>query len=803
MFLRPRTFCLFLLLAFFPVIVFAQEDESGDWFWDKEIAEVTFENIVNVKRSELNGITSNYIGKKFNETIYAELTDRLYSLDVFEEIEPYAKPYARDKNKITLVFSVKERPVVHNINFTGNKKIRNGELRDTIKLKSSDVFVESRMLIDERAIRDLYLTKGFTMARVTSSVENTPKGIDITFEIEEGASTIIKSIVFQGNTVVSSRTLKRKISLKEKGFLRDGSFQRASLETDRQTVEAYYHERGYADAQVLDVLQETAMNEAGDVNEMTLTFVVQEGIQYTISTVDVSGNTIFSRDRLVSLLRIKEGSVYNLTKIQEGMQRVIELYMENGYMTNQYVPDISRDTEGRTISYLLTIQERSRSHVENIIINGNTKTKDYVILREIGLESGDVFSREKLMTGLRNLYNLRYFSSIVPEPVQGSEENLVDLVVSVEEQSTMSLNFGLTFSGITDPSDFPISVFAQWENSNVRGEGRTLGANLSLSTMNQSIGFSYGQNWTGGLPISLNESVTLEHSIEHAVTNNFDASGGWDNEAYYLKYQRWGANIATSAGRRWLPSFAIFTLTGGLTVAINSNVYDTSLYVPVDTSLSRDANGVHVANSLWIQASLDDRDVNYDPSKGWFASQRFTWRGILPGVESEFFLRSDTKLEGYFTLFNVPVSEKWSFKMVAAAYLGYSAIIPTPNSLFSHSSKLYINGMFDGRGWTDIYNKNRGRGLLSAKFELRMPIVPGIIGITGFFDIAAVKQEPREIFTNLPVDEVYFSLGPGIRFLLPQFPLHLLLANTFQVKDGSVRWDSLWNFVLSFNVVNR
>lgn len=802
---RVRNVIICTMFFFFACLSFAQEynEDDPDWFWDKEIAAVTFENLVKVKRAEVNGITSNYVGRNFTEEIYSEIIDRLYALDVFDEISPYARPDTRDPNKINIVFSVVEKPVVSSIVFVGNRKVRNGELRETVKIKTDDIFVESRVLLEERAIRDMYLEKGYTGVRVSSNVEMTEKGAEITFVIDEGANTVIASIVFQGNTIVSARTLKSKISLKEVGLFRKGNFQRTALEADRQTIVAYYQERGYVDARVVDILEETELNTQKDRNEMTITFIIQEGPQYTLEKMTIQGNSIFDTERLRSLVKVNEGAIFNMIKLQEGMQAIVDLYAENGYMTNQYFPNMVPDVDRRTVDYTLTIYETNRSHIENIIINGNTRTKDFVILRELGIKEGDAFSRERLMNGLRNLYNLRYFSNVVPEPKQGSEANLVDLIISVEEQSTTSLNFGLTFSGITDPEQFPLSIFAGWENGNLRGEGKTVSANLSLSTSVQSISGSYGQNWIKDLPISFSGSVSFSHSQDQALINNYNSSAVLNTGNHYFKYDTWSATLNPTIGRRWQPNFAILTLTGGITDTILSHVYNDSMYVPVDTSISRYANSVGLINSLWGQISLDDRDLNYDPSKGWFLSQRLAWYGLIPGLEKEFFLRSDTKLEGYLTLLNIPFSEKWSLKMVLAAYTGFSFIVPATR--VTNSNKLYINGMFDGRGWTGIHNSSRSLAMISNRFELRIPLVPGVIGVDAWFDLVGLKPNaPLEsFFTNLGIEDFYWSLGPGVRFLLPQFPLHLLLANTFRFKDGGFNWEKTWQFVLSFNITNR
>ena len=118
-----------------------------------------------------------------------------------------------------------------------------------------------------------------------------------------------------------------------------------------------------------------------------------------------------------------------------------------------------------------------------------------------------------------------------------------------------------------------------------------------------------------------------------------------------MNYESFGASLATSFGRRWLPSFAIFTLSGGMTNSLTDNIYDESLLVPIDSGVNKFANRLGIKNSLFMNASLDNRDINYDPTKGWFFSERLAWYGLIPEVEKEFYLRSDTKLESYLKLY--------------------------------------------------------------------------------------------------------------------------------------------------------
>lgn len=785
--------------------VFSAYSQSDEWFWNEKVSKIEFEGLQSVKKSDLSGVISSYIDKPFTEELYNDILDRLYGLEYFEEINPYAKHASKNNDDVLLVFEVVERPLIDEINFVGNRKIRNGELREKIKSKSSDIYIEAKILVDERIIRNYYIEKGYTASYVTHTVTESEKGVVVTFEINEGQSTIIKDIHFSGNTVASERTLRSKLSMREIGFLgliHDGAFQQANLEQDKQKIIMYYKDKGYADANVLDVNIETSYNEEKQRNELTLTYIISEGSLYTYAGIKLTGNEVFSEKELLAGVKLKAGSVYNETKFQEDMMSITSLYYENGYMSCEFYPIPTKNTDKNEISYELGIVEHSRSHIESVIIKGNTKTKDYVIRREIPIEEGDVFSRDKIINGLRNLMNLQYFSSVVPEPEPGSEDNLVNLVWTVEDQSTSTIQFGLTFTGVSEANAFPISLFAALENKNLFGEGRTVSTSLKLATDSQSFDLGYSQNWIGNLPISWSESVSFAHEKTTAYQLFWDSSTGTlDRNSISMSYDNWSATLSSALSRRWTPNYAILTLAGGLVNSLQYNSYDASLYVPVSSGISFYENRLGLSNSVFASFSVDNRDIMYDPSFGWFGSERLSWYGLLPQVEKEFFMRSDTKLEGYLKLAEFAFSDFWDFKLVLAGYTGVSFVVPTANTSLSDSNKLYLDGMFNGRGWTDVYKTSRGQFMVSNRLELRLPLIPSILGATGFFDAAYTKPTLKENLSP-QTEDWYFSWGPGVRFLIQQFPLHVLFAFRGKVDDG--KWTNYpFQLVLSYNIINR
>ena len=185
----------------------------------------------------------------------------------------------------------------------------------------------------------------------------------------------------------------------------------------------------------------------------------------------------------------------------------------------------------------------------------------------------------------------------------------------------------------------------------------------TLSTTEQSFSLGYGQNWLFGKPISTSFSAGYSHSTKYALRNLPLPDGSVDDDYYYLEYDQHEFNLSFSLGHRWTPNFAILTLAGGISGSLIDNIYDENLYIPYDSTIGQYNNNWEPKNSIFGSFSADGRDINYDPSSGWFASERLAWYGLLPeGIlpfaknwgEKEFYLKSDTKEEKNFKLINLP-----------------------------------------------------------------------------------------------------------------------------------------------------
>jgi len=817
-----------VLLFFIAVGAFAQESDS--WFYGKPIKNIVFEGLRNVKAAELDGIVKPYIGRIFSDVMFKELMNRLYALEYFDSLAPNAVPTDMEKSALILKFRVDEKPVVYKVRFEGLKGLRQSELLDVVTIKPGDVVNSDKLAIDEQAVRDKYLERGYPDVVVKSEMKaEDASSMVVVFIVTEGEQTAIEDFRFEGNSSVSERTLRGLLSLKQKSILNSGAFQDSKLMADKDAIETYYRERGYADVSVFDIVRDARKDKDGR-NLLTLTFRIKEGRQYSFGGITFEGNVIFTTERLSALIVQKPNELVNIKRMEADFQRIADLYYENGYIFNTINKKEVRDDENGKLKYVVSIVERGRAYIENIIIKGNQKTKEEVILREIPIEPGEIFSKTKVMDGLKSLYNLQYFSAITPETPQGSSDNLMNLVFNVEEQPTADIQFGLTFSGSSDPDDFPISAVIKWSDRNFLGTGRTVGVSLNGSPQTQELSFNFTERWLFGSPLSGNFDFTIGHYQKNAAQRSDGLFVGdedyaypdpyisyadyYDNDksvsdSYLMTYDKLSYSVGFSSGYRFRTPFGILGIGGGIRSGIYTNYYDADIYRPFDPTLRYGNGNWLLSQSVSTSISLDNRDLSYDPSSGTYASQRFTYVGIFD-FEREHYIRSDTKLEAYLTLYDFMLAKVFQMKAVLAGHSGFSMILPqfTGDPTILQSNQLSIDGMFIGRGWYSE-STNYGQALWENWLEIRIPLVPKILAYDWFCDAAVVKGTPAEFSDGISIDDFRFSLGGGLRFAIPQFPFRFSLAKRFKFVDGKLTWmsgglfknkheDSGLDFVLSF-----
>jgi outer membrane protein insertion porin family len=811
----------------------APAQAPSDWFWGKPIASVQWEGVVHADKRELDSTVKSYIGKDFTEELWVELQSKLYELDWFEKIEPTALPADATKAKVIIKFTVTEKPAIESVRVVGNSGIKTNDILDAVTEKAGDIYNQSKSRVDELAVRRLYLDKGYPDATVSSgTLAGRTKGeVILSFNVSEGSKVAVREIRFTGNTAVSSQSLKGKMSLKESGFLQNGPFQESKLEDDKKTLVQYYQSRGYIDAAVEDVVRSYEKDPKTSKNWLVLTIVIKEGKQWLFGGMRFEGNAIFSNEKLASYFSEKPGTILNYTKLTQEKSKIDDLYYESGYIFNQITLVESRDEARLSVSYTIKIVEQDRAHIESISFKGNKKTKDFVLYRELPLEVGDVFSKAKITDGLRNLYNLQYFSAVDPQLFPGSADNLMDLVITVEEQSTADIQFGLTLSGLGDPSvTVPLSGTLKWDDRDFLGNGTDFSIESDLGLTSQTLSFGYSDRYFFGNKLSGGVNLSFMHQLlttgQDSIPPLFDdgvpdpyttpITGGYSLTAlpvaYLMPYTNWNISLGLSSGYEFRTIAGDLGLGGALSFGVGMQSYDDTRYRPATASL-REYNGDwRLGNKIIVRSSLNKLDLSYNPSNGYYASERLTWAGLLPDpLEAQQYFKTESRIEAYLTLFSIPVFENWNLKMVLGAHSSFSTLSPHPGApLEVNTDWLSLDGTFNARGWSVLLGI-QGIDMWENWVEIRMPIFEQIFWVDGFFDAAAMETEGGLVdmsqstpvsdssqgsFAGLQWKNMALSLGVGIRFSIQQFPFRFYYAWPFTYGASGISWRSP-NLVIS------
>lgn len=842
----------FVLLSFILILgtqIWAQDDAA--WYQDKPIADITFQGLQRVRRQDLEGIIRPFVGKPLSDALYLDLQRRLYGLEDFEYISGEPVPYKGSQEMVQLVITVSERPGVESIRFEGNLGLKTTELLDAILLKTGKTVSPTLVSADEISLRNLYLEDGYANATVSSRIEDGTKlnSRIVIFTISEGYRTSVRKIEFQGNNFATTDNLKRLLGTQEQSLLNQGLFQAATLEKDKEAILKFYRENGYIDARITGVDIQTEKSDRERRDFLTITISVNEGRAWKFGGLTIRGNQIFTTAELLALTKLKPGSPLDLSRFQADYQALMDRYYKDGYINNTLRLSESRDEENGVISYTVDIVEYGRAYVENIVIKGNTKTQDEVILRELPIEEGDVFSSSAITLGIQTLYSKRYFSTIEPQTPAGSAQGLYDLILNVEEQNTTTMSVGASLSG---NEEFPISALFKFGDTNFMGTGREMSLEAQASWEEQSIKFSltdpwlFGKRFGGGVSLSFARqhltgvaqdilypvfdtdddeddtavpdpfdghyvfsSDTTYNGVDYDAGDDFpdvatttlidkydlvtdyEYAGGSSGipEDYSMEYINWEASLGfnTSYRRHFLPGW--IGLGAGVSSSLNYVQYDPDLYRPFDKDLRENLDTVVIINRVSLNLSLDGRDISWDPSIGYYASQAVTYTGgVLGGARD--YIRTDTNLQGYLTLWNVPLNEDVNLKTVLAGYSSMSVLWPQffswdTDNFRAASYYLYTSPSLIARGWTARKN---GEALWNNWMELRTPIVPGLLS----FDIyaeAVRMTEDREEMLDFTKGDWMCGFGAGLRLAMQQLPLRLYLGKRFSVEnDGSIEW---------------
>lgn len=433
-----------LLAVIFTVFLHPLNAQTGQGPIVKEIA---VENVgaPSISKERVLANLATKVGQAYSERAAEQDIRALYATGGVSNVRIFAEPLG-DGVKVTVL--LQGRPVIEEILIEGAEQIPLNRVRREIGTKVGDVVSEDKIEDDRQKILKLYEDRNYSEIDVQYKIQEIPgkNRAKVIYSISEGPKLIVKRITFVGNESVLSRDIRKVMKTKPEDilsfFTKSGRLIPAQVEEDRVAVKTLYQNRGFADVEVSDIQTQPLQR-----NGVELIVTVVEGMQYRLNTVKLEGVNITSQEEILARMKMLGGQLFTPKGMGEDLKALRDFYGSRGYVDMVAVPEILPAGPG-AVDVTYRLDEGVQSYVNLVSIQGNSRTQDRVIRRELAVKPGDVFDTTLVDISKKRLENLNYFSRVDSAPTDTIVPGRKDLNVIVEEKRTGSFNFGVGFSTI-------------------------------------------------------------------------------------------------------------------------------------------------------------------------------------------------------------------------------------------------------------------------------------------------------------------------------------------------------------------
>jgi len=687
-------------------------------------------------------------GIVFSPDVLNEDLKRLYELGYFEDIEIDTE---EEEDGYIVSFIVLEKPLIESIVFEGNRAIKEQKLKEEISTKATDMLDRAKLNQDLITIRKLYESEGFQLANVDYDIEmdKATNKAKVKFRISEKQRIRVKAIVFSGNYSIKDKELKKLMVTKTQFlfFVQPGYFKSEEFDADVERIVAYYRDNGY-----LDVKVEPTFKYSADGTEMHITINIDEAKQYLVGDIRVEGNELFPEKDIRKQLNMKSGKPFSESAMSRDIANIQQYYYDRGYMDCEVDSDKLLDPSTGNINIIYKITEGELIYIDKVRVQGNTKTKDVVIRRELRAYPGEPFHGAEIRRSKERLYNLGYFEEVVFETEPGSAPNKKDLVVTVKEAKTGEFSFGGGYSSVDK-----LVGFVQINQRNFdalgfptfTGAGQILNVRAELGNVIQNYIVSWTDPWILGYPLLFGFDA---YQTEHKKTEDI---------GYLFDEKRVGGDIRL--GKEFTEYFradAIYKLE-------EIDISKVSSTVAQDI---KDEEGNNLLSRAGLSLNYDTRDNIFTPTEGFLLRTSAEDVGGFLGGDKDF-VKYGISGNTYFNFLDKKVVLELSSSLDFADSYSDTDKVPI-------YERYYAGGAETIRGYKErgvsprdkVTNDPIGgnvRFLSSA--ELTFPLVEKVIKGAVFADAGEVWKEKKDTFnTNLK-----YGVGVGARIKTPLGPINL------------------------------
>ncbi len=531
-----------------------------------EIADVTITGIEFIQKEVLVSLSGLTVGDKITVPgdKITKVVKKFWSQGLFADVRIYATKI--EDGKIWLNIYLKERPRLSAFVIHGVNKSESDDLKEKLSIRTGIQVTDDLLNNVRRVIKEHFVEKGYLNTTIKiSQKEDTVRVnmVRLDIDVDKHDRVKIDEIAFHGNNVFPAKRLRRvmkKTHRRDINIFKGSKLVKEEYIADKDKLIDFYNENGYRDASIL-------RDSISVVSEkrIQLDIFIEEGDKYYVGDISWIGNTIYSAEYLSAVLGIKKGDVFDQELLDKRLtmdeDAVNSKYLDHGYLFFSLDPVESR-VHSDTIDFEMRIREGKQATINRVIIEGNTKTNEHVVRRELRTKPGDLFSKEDIIRSVRELAQLGHFDpeQINPEPIPNQLEGTVDLKYSLVEKANDQLEvsggwgmgmivgtIGLRFSNFSIRNFFKLKMWRPVPS----GDGQTLSLRAqSNGTYYQAYNLSFIEPWFGGKkPNSF--SVSLYHT-------KMNTSNYWEKNPADQFIKISGASVGLGKRLRWPDDF--FTL---------------------------------------------------------------------------------------------------------------------------------------------------------------------------------------------------------------------------------------------------
>jgi len=696
-------------------------------------------------------------GEPFSVSKVREDVKSLYETGYFEDVEVDAEPF---EGGVKLVYKVEERPLVARVLVKGNKKIKTKDITKELKKFPLSIYNENIVKENVRKIMQMYQAKGYYDVRVDVERKERRGRIVLTYRIREGRKAHVAKIEFVGNKHFSDRTLRGQMLTKEKNlwsmvtifvgyFLGKPStyyYIPDLLKLDLMKVREFYRDHGFLRVAVGD--PQVSVKDSGKIY---IKVPIEEGPRYKVANVDLRLGTDdpFKSEDIKKLLGLKSGEWYGAATMRQDVNNLTELYGSKGYVNADVRPLVEIDDEDHTVRVTYRIEKGAKYYVGKIEVQGNVKTRDKVIRRELGLAEGDVMNTLALKAAKERLSRLGYFSQVDIETKPG-EDHFEDILVNVEEQPTGSLMFGGGYS-----TQEAFGAMVQLQEKNLFGRGQSVSLSGNFSGKRAEYDLSFFDPYILDRPLSLGVRT-------HHLTYEFDT---FDEESL---------GFTITLGKR------IWNWYTTASIGYEFQSVDISGVDDDAPEFIHDQRGRSVSSAVILGLSQDTRNSTVLPTRGFQRRVSLKVAG-LGGDEYYYKVIADA---GWFFSINKLIKNS---VFHVRGRMGFINPLPVGDgSDRPVYERFFVGGDDTVRGFDeDEASPERdgqaigGTKELIVNVEYLFPLVGGLRGLV-FYDTGAAFDNGDQI----SLSGLRHAVGVGIRFITPFGPLKLDLGYKLDRKKG-------------------